>query len=519
MLRFGTWVVVLGLLGSVVGVGRLARGQMSLSITKGKAAPVVTGLPFSAEQSVSTVQEMNGVRMTHASKGRLSRSGTGQERVEMTPVASDPTAPEPGTVVYLLDPVEHTATFWSTKTKIAIMQRLPADAAVTLRAMPGAQPQGAAAARQAAVLENVTTTDLGQETREKLRLVGKRVTGTIPAGKIGNETAIVVAHDLWMSPELKVVVREVDEDPRSGDRVMELTHIVRAEPDAALFEVPAGYTVKEQNLGGPVLALGHMANEVPAEWVPRISDAHKATDPDVKNDLAYQLAMDKIALPEAHSLAEEAVGQAEREAAELSLKDADGLGFAQMERLSHYWVTLGLVYFREGQLDKAEAYMRASWELDPRGHVANHLGRVYEAEHRDADAIAVYRQALGARGSEELKQNVRERLEKVAGTAVPEPLPVDATVSVAMTPVAGSAVFDILSSHAGTQEVVLVAGDARFKSAAEAIRAALRTGLPDGGPERVLRRGRLSCAGAGGCQLQLLSPHEARAVVSGAEGE
>jgi tetratricopeptide (TPR) repeat protein len=263
------------------------------------------------------------------------------------------------------------------------------------------------------------------------------------------------------------------------------------------------------------VALGHKANEVPAEWVQRIANAHKATDPNVKNDVAYQLAMGRVAIADAHSLADEAVGQAERATAELSLQDADGMGFVAMERLSHYWVTLGLVYFREGQLDKAEAYMRASWELDPRGHVANHLGRVYEAEHRDADAIAVYRQALGARGSEGLKQNVREQLEKLAGTEAPEPLPVDATVQVAMTPMAGSAVFDILSSHAGTQEVVLVTGDARFKSATDAIRAVLPTGIPDGGPERLLRRGRLSCAGASGCQLQLLTPQEARTAVSG----
>ncbi|HEX4650882.1 MAG TPA: hypothetical protein VH250_05200 [Granulicella sp.] len=178
-----------------------------------------------------------------------------------------------------------------------------------------------------------------------------------------------------------------------------------------------------------------------------------------------------------------------------------------------------LVYFREGNLEKAEAYMRASWEFDPRGHVANHLGRVYEAEHRDGDAIALYRQALGARGSANLKQNVREQLEKLAGGTVPEPLPVDRSVLVAMTPVAGSAVFDILSTHAGTQEVELVAGDARFKGAAEAIRTALPTGIPDGGSERLLRRGRLSCAGAGGCQLQLLTPQEAWGTVPGAAGE
>ncbi len=300
---------------------------------------------------------------------------------------------------------------------------------------------------------------------------------------------------------------------------MELTHIARTEPDTALFEVPAGYAVQDMPHSVPGVVAGHVANEVPAEWVQRVADAQRSTDANQKNDVAYQMAMGRFGIAEAHGLADEAVGQAERDTAELSLKNADGMGFAQMERLSHYWVTLGLVYFREGKLDKAEAYMRASWELDPRGHVANHRGRLDEAEHRDQDAIAVYRAALGARGSEGLKESVRERLVKVAGTTASDPLPVDTMVTVPMAPVEGSAVFDILSSHAGTQEVVLVQGDARFKSAAEAIRTAVSSGLPDGGPERVLRRGRLSCEGASGCQLQLLSPQEARTVVLGVVGE
>jgi len=37
-------------------------------------------------------------------------------------------------------------------------------------------------------------------------------------------------------------------DPRFGETTYRLTNISRAEPDRALFEVPAGYTVKE---GGP----------------------------------------------------------------------------------------------------------------------------------------------------------------------------------------------------------------------------------------------------------------------------
>lgn len=500
--------------------GWVGQGQISIAMKMGAGAHTVTGLPYSADETVSMVLELpGGVRVAHAMKGQVWRATDGAERVEAT---SDSTAAKdlkatPTTMVMLLDPAGHRTVFWNTKVKTAHMTRVPENTELTLRLLPS--QMSPAVRKESMKPENVTTTDLGRETREGLALVGTRVTTTIPAGAIGNDVAIVTTQDRWVSPELKLLVREVDQDPWTGNRVMELTHIARTEPDAALFEVPAGYAVIETTAGVPAVALGRKTNEVPADWEQRIANAQKATDPEVKNDVAYQLAMGKVGIAEAHSLADAAVGQAEREAAELSLKDAGGMGFAAMERLSHYWVTLGLVYFREGQLDKAEAYMRASWELDPRGHVANHLGRVYEAEHRDADAIAVYRQALGARGSANLKQNVREQLEKLAGGVVPEPLPVDRTVPVAMTPVAGSAVFDILSTHAGTQEVELVAGDARFKGAAEAIRAALPTGIPDGGPERLLRRGRLSCADASGCQLQLLTPQEARTAVSGTAGE
>jgi hypothetical protein len=501
--------------------GWVSQGQMSISMKMGAGAKTVTGLPYSADETVSTVLELpGGVRVAHAMKGHVWRATNGAERADAT---SDPTAVKdpktvPATMVMLLDPAGHRTVFWTTKDKTAHLTRVPENTELSLRLLPPQMPP--AVRKESVKAENITTTDLGRETRDGLALVGTRVTTTIPAGTIGNDAAIVTTQDRWVSPELKLLVREVDQDPWTGNRVMELTHIARTEPDAALFEVPAGYAVIESMQGIPSVSLGHKATEVPAEWVQRIADAQKATDPSVKNDVAYQLAMGRFAIADAHALADAAVGQAEREAAELSLKDADGMGFAAMERLSHYWVTLGLVYFREGQLDKAEAYMRASWELDPRGHVANHLGRVYEAEHRDADAIAVYRQALGARGSADLKQNVREQLGKMEGTAAQEPLPVDKTVPVTMAPMAGSAVFDILSSHVGIQEVVLVAGDAGFKSAEEAIRAALPTGIPDGGPERLLRRGRLSCAGASGCQLQLLTPQEARtALVSGDAGE
>ena len=78
---------------------------------------------------------------------------------------------------------------------------------------------------------------------------GTRTTVTIPAGEIGNEMPINIVDEHWYSPELQVVVMTRHSDPRSGETTYRLTNISRAEPAAALFQVPSDYTVKE--LGGP----------------------------------------------------------------------------------------------------------------------------------------------------------------------------------------------------------------------------------------------------------------------------
>jgi hypothetical protein len=44
-----------------------------------------------------------------------------------------------------------------------------------------------------------------------------------------------------MSPELKTIVYSKRSDPRMGDQTFQLTNIVRSEPDATLFTVPADF--------------------------------------------------------------------------------------------------------------------------------------------------------------------------------------------------------------------------------------------------------------------------------------
>ncbi|HWJ94602.1 MAG TPA: hypothetical protein VNT33_07740 [Telluria sp.] len=87
--------------------------------------------------------------------------------------------------------------------------------------------------------------DLGTRDFDGVKAQGKQRTYEIPAGAIGNRSAIVVSDETWTSPELQVSVYTKHSDPRSGDFVYRLQNLKRDEPAAALFTVPSDYTVKD----------------------------------------------------------------------------------------------------------------------------------------------------------------------------------------------------------------------------------------------------------------------------------
>lgn len=88
---------------------------------------------------------------------------------------------------------------------------------------------------------------------EGVKATGRRLTTTIPAGRIGNDRPIQVVEELWESPDLNMVVLSRFSDPRTGVVEYRLTNINRSEPRADLFQVPSDYTVIES---GPGLRTG-----------------------------------------------------------------------------------------------------------------------------------------------------------------------------------------------------------------------------------------------------------------------
>lgn len=90
--------------------------------------------------------------------------------------------------------------------------------------------------------------NLGKQMIEGLEVIGTRSTYTIPAGEIGNTLPIAVVEETWYSPELQLMVLTRSHDPRSGETIYRMTNLNRSEPDRALFEIPADYTISERLL-------------------------------------------------------------------------------------------------------------------------------------------------------------------------------------------------------------------------------------------------------------------------------
>jgi hypothetical protein len=96
-----------------------------------------------------------------------------------------------------------------------------------------------------------STTDLGFQTIGGLSCKGTRFTHTIPAhSPLGNEQALTVTTDRWYSPDLSIDIQTQTTDPSRGNTSTTVSNISRNEPDASLFQVPAGYT-EQQGPGGP----------------------------------------------------------------------------------------------------------------------------------------------------------------------------------------------------------------------------------------------------------------------------
>jgi hypothetical protein len=92
-------------------------------------------------------------------------------------------------------------------------------------------------------VKGFTRQSLGQQTMDSLPVVGTRETMVTNAGTGGNSRVLVRSNDLWYSPDLKMYLSVVRNDPQMGQVKLTVTDLSTGEPDPALFGVPQGFNV------------------------------------------------------------------------------------------------------------------------------------------------------------------------------------------------------------------------------------------------------------------------------------
>ncbi len=206
----------------------------------------ITGAPYTGTRKTTRVQTLaDGTKITHESIMKVARDSAGkiyrENHVELPAGSND------GEVVNvnIFDPVNRVQIFWSTRTKQATIFHQPDPQQA--RSIPTITPKVQTNQQPNNIPDPAPQVeDLGTQTINGVTAVGRRITRVIPAGKQGNDQPITITNEIWRSPELNLIVREIHNDPRSGLMTTEFTDLQQGEPDPMLFQIPAGYTVKEQ---------------------------------------------------------------------------------------------------------------------------------------------------------------------------------------------------------------------------------------------------------------------------------
>jgi hypothetical protein len=267
---------------SLQGAPPLGPAQIGVVSTGGAAfgrpenAEVVKNLPYQAQAVTEIKQTLaDGSHIVQTISATVARDNKGrtvriQKLHTMGPwrSASDSTSGDSPTLTTIFDPVSKTHIDYTSDTKIAHVISMPnpppgavmatADGFAVSTAGGGGpglnivSAQGHADTAQASgghiemsAEPDAETKSLGTKNIEGLQADGTRTTSTIPAGAIGNDKDIVITHETWYSPDLKLVLLTTQDDPRFGQTTYSLKNIQRSDPDPMLFQIPTGDKIQK----------------------------------------------------------------------------------------------------------------------------------------------------------------------------------------------------------------------------------------------------------------------------------
>jgi len=256
----------------------------------------------------------------------------------------------------------------------------------------------------------------------------------------------------------------------------------------------------------------------------------------VYNNVAWALAEANQDLPEAFDYAQKAVQQAEHDSQVIDMQKLTMEDLGHPSQLAAFWDTLGWVDFRLGHLDQAENILNAAFLLSQGGDEADHLGQLYEQEHKTSDAIRMYRFALDTterRVTGDRAAAIQSRLDDLGSDDKPEipswtrgkppkllHLPGEDLTNMRtvklprVAPGSAEAEFFLLFAPGPkVEDVEFISGSDQLKSATKVLSAtAFQVAFPTDSSARILRRALLMCSDESGCSVTLYPIDSVRSV-------
>ena len=201
----------------------------------------VPGAPFSGTVEILSKQPLpDGSVFTRRTINHIARNSAGVIRNERRRLEPPGFEGEPRLMSsHIFDPQTRLNTFLNPETHLAHQMVLPEPP----HAPENSTPETIVAPENA---QNLRTQDLGTQTVAGLTLHGTRKLRTVPASLSGTGKEVTITDDYWYSDDLKVYLVLKHSDPRTGEQIVGIVKSERKEPDAALFQIPAGYKVVDE---------------------------------------------------------------------------------------------------------------------------------------------------------------------------------------------------------------------------------------------------------------------------------
>jgi tetratricopeptide (TPR) repeat protein len=299
-------------------------------------------------------------------------------------------------------------------------------------------------------------------------------------------------------------------------------YFFNAQPDKAIpeLETAAGLTPNDPKVHYSLGLVYAKANQPEKAAMAFSRSVELEPTAERKNQVAYEMAMNKLQLDLAEKYADSAIEHAVSQTKSVSLDSLSNQDIRVPSFLGAYWDTLGWVKFQQGDIPDAEKYVRCAWQVRSVGEIGDHLGQIYEKEGRKEDAIQLYAMALAV---PQPMSETKPRLVAILGNDGD----VDRLVQVARASFTKSRNLQIKNSHdaEGVAEfwlllvhgpkvraVKYIAGDEALRLFTNDLETAM---LPDSFPDtmdvKLLRRGRLTCLSSSkACSLFLMSAETVR---------